>query len=408
MALTKQTRTGFFALLGPALVAGVAYLDPGNVATNLSAGTQYGYLLLWVLVAANLIAWLVQYLAAKLGLATNKSLSRIMGERLKNRFTRILYWLQAQLVAIATDLAELIGGAVALNLLFGWPLLAGCVATAVVSTALLYMKASGRAKSFEYVIFGLIVLTGFGFISAITSWTPVFGDFLGGLVPTLTDEGSAVLALGIFGATIMPHAVYVHSALSRDRLGAIATGLDNRRLVRIIRWDVSFAMLIAGTVNIGLLVLGAVIGTTEAGQDIITAVFNEILSAGGATFAVLFALALLASGLSSTSVGTYAGEVIFDGLLIKKSLPLIVRRLITLVPALFVLSLGLGATDVLVLSQVFLSFGIPFALFPLIRLTSDAKLMGDLKNTNFVKILGYSIATALSSLNLWILIQTLS
>lgn len=407
MAISRQTRSGFFALLGPALVAGVAYLDPGNVATNLSAGTQYGYLLLWVLVAANLIAWLVQYLAAKLGLATNKSLSRIMGERLKSRFTRILYWLQAQLVAIATDLAELIGGAVALNLLFGWPLLAGCIATAVVSTALLYMKAAGRAKSFEYVIFGLIVLTGFGFISAITTWTPVFGDFLGGLVPTLSDEGSALLALGIFGATIMPHAVYVHSALSRDRLGAIATGLDNRRLVRIIRWDVSFAMLIAGTVNIGLLVLGAVIGTTEAGQDIITAVFTEILSVGGATFAVLFALALLASGLSSTSVGTYAGEVIFDGLLVKKSLPLLVRRLITLVPALFVLSLGMGATDVLVLSQVFLSFGIPFALFPLIRLTSDAKLMGELKNTNFVKILGYTIALALSSLNLWILFQAL-
>ena len=407
MAISRQTRSGFFALLGPALVAGVAYLDPGNVATNLSAGTQYGYLLLWVLVAANLIAWLVQYLAAKLGLATNKSLSRIMGERLKSRFTRILYWLQAQLVAIATDLAELIGGAVALNLLFGWPLLAGCIATAVVSTALLYMKAAGRAKSFEYVIFGLIVLTGFGFISAITSWTPVFGDFLGGLVPTLSDEGSALLALGIFGATIMPHAVYVHSALSRDRLGAIATGLDNRRLVRIIRWDVSFAMLIAGTVNIGLLVLGAVIGTTEAGQDIITAVFTEILSVGGATFAVLFALALLASGLSSTSVGTYAGEVIFDGLLVKKSLPLLFRRLITLVPALFVLSLGMGATDVLVLSQVFLSFGIPFALFPLIRLTSDAKLMGELKNTNFVKILGYTIALALSSLNLWILFQAL-
>jgi|694.fasta_scaffold52064_4 manganese transport protein len=408
MALTKQTRTGFFALLGPALVAGVAYLDPGNVATNLSAGTQYGYLLLWVLVAANLIAWLVQYLAAKLGLATNKSLSRIMGERLKSRFTRILYWLQAQLVAIATDLAELIGGAVALNLLFGWPLLAGCLATAVVSTALLYMKAAGRAKSFEYVIFGLIVLTGFGFISAITSWTPVFGDFLGGLVPTLSDEGSALLALGIFGATIMPHAVYVHSALSRDRLGAIATGLDNRRLVRIIRWDVSFAMLIAGTVNIGLLVLGAVIGTTEAGQDIITAVFTEILSVGGATFAVLFALALLASGLSSTSVGTYAGEVIFDGLLVKKSLPLLVRRLITLIPALFVLSLGMGATDVLVLSQVFLSFGIPFALFPLIRLTSDSKLMGELRNTTSVKVLGYTIASALSGLNLWILFQALS
>jgi manganese transport protein len=331
-----------------------------------------------------------------------------MGERLKSPFTRFLYWLQAQLVAIATDLAELIGGAVALHLLFGWPLLAGCLATAAVSTALLYMKAAGRAKSFEYVIFGLIVLTGFGFISAITSWTPVFGDFLAGLIPTLTDEGSALLALGIFGATIMPHAVYVHSALSRDRLGPIANGLDDRRLVRIIKWDVSFAMLIAGTVNIGLLVLGAVIGTTEAGQDIITAVFKEILSAGGATFAVLFALALLASGLSSTSVGTFAGEVIFDGLLIKKSLPLLVRRLITLVPALFVLSLGMGATDVLVLSQVFLSFGIPFALFPLIRLTSDAKLMGELKNATSVRVLGYTIASALSGLNLWILFQAVS
>jgi manganese transport protein len=167
-------------------------------------------------------------------------------------------------------------------------------------------------------------------------------------------------------------------------------------------------MLIAGTVNIGLLVLGAVIGTTEAGQDIITAVFTEILSVGGATFAVLFALALLASGLSSTSVGTYAGEVIFDGLLVKKSLPLLVRRLITLIPALFVLSLGMGATDVLVLSQVFLSFGIPFALFPLIRLTSDSKLMGELRNTTSVKVLGYTIASALSGLNLWILFQALS
>jgi manganese transport protein len=250
-------KSGFLALLGPAVVAGVAYLDPGNVATNLTAGTHYGYLLLWVLVSANLVAWLVQYLAAKLGLASNKSLSRIMGERLKSPTTRFLYWLQAQLVAIATDLAELIGGAVALNLLFGWPLLAGCLATAVVSTGLLYLKSRGRGKSFEYFIFGLIVLTSFGFISAITSWSPVATDFLAGLSPRLVDEESALLALGILGATIMPHAVYVHSALSRDRLGALVNGIDNRRLVRIIKWDVSFAMLIAGTVNIALLVLGA-------------------------------------------------------------------------------------------------------------------------------------------------------
>jgi manganese transport protein len=405
MATPNKTRPSILTLLGPALVAGVAYLDPGNVATNLSAGTQYGYLLVWVLVAANLIAWLVQFLAAKLGLASNKSLSRIMGERLRSPFTRFLYWFQAQLVAIATDLAELIGGAVALNLLFGWPLLFGCLVTAVVSTALLYMKAQGRVRSFEYVIFGLIVMTGFGFISAITSWTPVAGDFLSGLVPTLTDEGSALLALGIFGATIMPHAVYVHSALSRDRLGSIGNRVDNPRLVRIIKWDVSLAMLIAGTVNLGLLVLGAVIGSTPEGEDVITAVFDEILSVGGATFAILFAMALLASGISSTSVGTYAGEVIFDGLLIRKSLPLLVRRLITLVPALFILSLGMGATEVLVLSQIFLSFGIPFALFPLIRLTSDGLIMGRLKNGRLTTMVGYTIATALSSLNVWIIIQ---
>ncbi|MEY4451911.1 MAG: hypothetical protein RLZZ380_1032 [Actinomycetota bacterium] len=404
----STAKSGFLALLGPAVVAGVAYLDPGNVATNLTAGTHYGYLLLWVLVSANLVAWLVQYLAAKLGLASNKSLSRIMGERLKSPTTRFLYWLQAQLVAIATDLAELIGGAVALNLLFGWPLLAGCLATAVVSTGLLYLKSRGRGKSFEYFIFGLIVLTSFGFISAISSWSPVATDFLAGLSPRLIDEESALLALGILGATIMPHAVYVHSALSRDRLGSLANGIDNRRLVRIIKWDVSLAMLIAGTVNIALLVLGAVIGVTNRNDDVISTVFSEILGAGGATFAVLFALALLASGLASTSVGTYAGEVIFDGLLIQKSLPLIVRRLITLVPALFVLSLGLSATDVLVMSQVFLSFGIPFALFPLIRLTSDRTLMGDMRNRVITKVLGYSVAVALSALNLWILIQAFS
>lgn len=395
-------------MLGPAFVAGVAYLDPGNVATNLTAGTHFGYMLLWVLVAANLIAWLVQYLAAKLGLASNKSLSRLMGERIKSPFGRFLYWLQAQAVAIATDLAELIGGAVALNLLFGWPLLFGCVATAIVSTGLLYIKSRGGAKTFEYLIFGLIVMTSFGFISAISSWTPHVAQFLAGLIPQLTTTESALIALGIVGATIMPHAVYVHSALSRDRLGPLGSGLDNPRLVRIIKWDVSLAMFIAGTVNIALLVLGAVIGITDKNNDVIASVFAEIMSAGGATFAVLFALALLASGLASTSVGTYAGEVIFDGLLVKRSIPLVVRRLITLVPAMFVLSLGMGATDVLVLSQVFLSFGIPFALFPLIRLTSDKALMGQVVNTRFTTWLGYAVAASLTVLNLWILLQFLS
>ena len=390
----QLTSKKVWALTGPALVAGVAYLDPGNVATNISAGTHYGYTLLWVLLLANAIAWLVQYLAAKLGLATNKSLTRLMGERFRSPASRILYWLQAQAIAIATDLAEIIGGAIALNLMFGIPLILGCLITAGIATSLLYYQAKGRAKTFELVIIGLIAITTIGFLTSMAlapvglNQTPVEIDYAG--------EGVVLLALAVLGATIMPHAVYVHSALSSDRLGVFG----KKSLVRVIRIDVTIAMVIAGAVNVALLVLGAKLGASATTGDAIGAAF-AVLGDSSRTLAMFFALGLFASSLASTSVGTYAGDVILDGLGLKRPLPIFIRQLITLVPALLILTGNTNPTDVLVLSQIFLSFGIPFALFPLIRLTSDKRLMGKFANAEVTKWLGYVIASSLTALNLY-------
>lgn len=387
-----------WALTGPALVAGVAYLDPGNVATNISAGTHYGYTLLWVLLLANAIAWLVQYLAAKLGLATNKSLTRLMGERFKSPVSRFLYWLQAQAIAIATDLAEIIGGAIALNLMFEIPLFLGCLLTAGIATGLLYYQAKGRAKTFEIVIIGLIALTAIGFVTSMLlapieiSQVPAEIDYAG--------EGIVLLALGVLGATIMPHAVYVHSALSSDRLGVFG----KKSLVRVIRIDVTIAMVIAGAVNVSLLLLGAKLGASATNGDAIGAAFAA-LGESSKILAVFFALGLFASSLASTSVGTYAGDVILDGLRLKRPLPIFLRQLITLVPALLILTGNTNPTDVLVLSQIFLSFGIPFALFPLIRLTSDKKLMGKFTNAALTRWLGYIIAGCLTALNLYSIVS---
>lgn len=398
MATKSSNRSRFLALLGPAVVAGVAYLDPGNVATNISAGTHYGYALLWVLVLANLIAWLVQYLAAKLGLATNKSLSRLMGERIKSPLGRFAYWFQAQLVAVATDLAEIIGGAIALNLMFGLPLPLGCFITAAIATALLYYQSTGKAKAFEIVIVGLIAITAIGFLAStflaptLLTSAPARIDYAG--------ESAILLALGVIGATIMPHAVYVHSALSSDRLGV----LGKKSLVKVIRIDVTIAMVIAGAVNIALLVLGAKLGSGATNGDAIGAAFG-VLTHSSNFLATLFALALFASSLASTSVGTYAGDVILDGLLLKRHVPIILRQLITLIPALIVLSGSINPTNVLVLSQVFLSFGIPFALFPLVRLTSDQKVMRKHVNSKTTTWLGYLVVAGLTGLNLFSIIS---
>ena len=394
-----KKRTQGLYLLGPALVAGVAYLDPGNVATNLTAGAKFGYMLLWVIVLANATAWLVQYLSAKLGVVTGKSLPTVLGERFKSRPGRIAYWIQAELIAMATDIAEVVGGALALYILFDLPLIWGGIITGAVSLALLKLHGTGRVRGFEFVIIGLVAVTSVGFMAGLFIAPPDGAQMAAGLIPAFEGPESVLLAAGIVGATIMPHAIYAHSALSRDRFPDLYQPGSKERILRATKWDVSLAMLIAGAVNVSILLVGAVTLFGQPDTDSILGAHAAINLNLGEGIALLFALGLLASGLASSSVGAYAGGVIMEGLL-KRKISVITRRVITLIPALIILLLNVNATMALVLSQVVLSFGIPFALFPLVKLTSSSKVMGKYRNASWVTFLGYSIAIGLSGLNL--------
>ena len=391
-------------LLGPALVAGVAYLDPGNVASNMTAGARYGYLLAWVVVAANAMAWLVQYLSAKLGLVTGRSLPELMGRRIGRRAARRLYWLQAELVAMATDVAEVIGGAVALWLLFDLPLLLGGLITGAVSMAVLALQKRGH-RGFEYVIVSMMVIIAVGFSAGVVLSPPDAGALAGGLVPRFDGADSVLLAASILGATVMPHAIYAHSALARDRFPARTAGLDTGTLLRATRWDVTVALTVAGSVNLAILLLAAASLQGTAGTDSLEGAYAAIEGTLGAVVATLFAVGLLASGLASTSVGAYAGAEIMAGLL-KVRIPLLARRLVTLLPALAILALGLDPTRSLILSQVVLSFGIPFALVPLVWLTARPGLMGAYRNRWWTTALGILVAALLIGLNTLLLVLT--
>jgi manganese transport protein len=393
-----KKRTQSLYLLGPALVAGVAYLDPGNVATNLTAGAEFGYMVLWVIVLANTTAWLVQYLSAKLGVVTGKSLPTVLGERFKSKPARILYWIQAELIAMATDVAEVVGGALALYIIFDIPLIYGGLITGAISLAMLGLQGTGRVRGFEFVIIGLVAVTSVGFLAGLFVAPPDPGQVAAGLIPQFDGSESLLLAVGIIGATIMPHAIYAHSALSRDRFPDLYKSGSKERVLRATKWDVSLAMLIAGAVNVGILLVGAVTLFGQAETDSILGAHAAISLNLGEGIALLFALGLLASGLASSSVGAYAGSVIMEGL-IKKRVSILVRRSVTLIPALIILSLNVNATQALVLSQVVLSFGIPFALFPLVKLCSDANVMGKYRSQAWVSGLGYLIAGTLSVLN---------
>lgn len=395
------------SLLGPAIVAGVAYLDPGNVATNLTAGSSYGFLLVWVIIAANLAAALVQFLSAKLGLVTGQSLPGVLGQRFKSRTGRLAFWAQAELVAMATDLAEIIGGALALYLLFDLPLFVGGLITSIVSILMLQFGAKRGVFSYQSIIISLVAITAIGFVAGLFVNPPQGADVLAGMVPRVIDEGSLLLVVGIFGATIMPHAIYAHSALVRDRFGSEQTDASKARILKAMRWDVGIAMTIAGFVNLAILLVGAVNLYGVVGTETIEGAHGAIESSLGGVIATVFAIGLLASGLASTSIGAYAGSVIMGGLL-KAQLPILLRRIVSLVPALIILAFTDDATWALVLSQVLLSFGIPFALFPLIRLTSMSQVMGNFKSKLWVSSLGYVIAALVSGLNLTLLWLTLS
>ena len=406
LALASASRRSGFLLLGPAFVAAIAYVDPGNVAANVSAGAQFGFLLVWVILVANAMAGLVQYLSAKLGLVTGRSLPEAVADHTRRR-TRLAYWVQAELVAMATDLAEVVGGAIALYLLFDLPLLLGGVITGVVSLILLSIQNRRGQQVFERVITGLMLVIAIGFLTSLAVEPPAAGDVASGLIPRFDGAESILLATAMLGATVMPHAVYLHSGLARDRHGRPEAGAPRQRLLRITRYDVGLAMLVAGAVNLAMLLVAATNLQGIQNTDSIEGAYSAVQGALGNTVALFFAIGLLASGLASTSVGAYAGAMIMQGLL-KRSYPLLLRRLVTLIPALAVLAIGVDPSRALVLSQVVLSFGIPFALIPLIRLTADRAVMGDDVNHRVTTALGWLVAGIITVLNVVLIYLTVA
>lgn len=389
-------------LLGPAFVAAIAYVDPGNVAANLTAGARYGHLLLWVLIVANLIAVLVQYQSAKVGLVTGRSLPELLGDTMKP-WPRRLYWVQAELVAAATDIAEVIGGAIALYLLFGVPLVLGGIIVGVISMGLLWLQSTRGQRPFELIIISLLAIIVVGFVTGLLVNGLDWGQALGGIVPRFEGADSVLLATSMLGATVMPHVIYLHSALARDRHGVTDDPVRIRTLLKATRWDVGAALLVAGAVNIAMLLLAAAALRGVDGTDTIEGAHAAIVAALGPAIGVVFAIGLLASGLASTSVGTYAGSAIMGGLL-KVHVPLVIRRLVTLIPALIILGIGFDPTQALVLSQVVLSFGIPFALIPLVAIASSKRRMGEFVNTVWLRVAGWVSAIAITAINVLLIV----
>ena len=393
-------------MLGPAFVAAIAYVDPGNVAANLTAGARYGYLLLWVLILANLIAVIVQYQSAKVGLVTGRSLAELLGERLPTA-PRRLYWGQAELVAAATDIAEVIGGAIALNLLFGVPLLLGGVIVGIASMVLLAVQTRKGQRPFEIVIVTLLAVIVVGFVSGLFVSDLDPAAMLAGVVPRFEGADSVLLASSMLGATVMPHVIYLHSALARDRHGVTDDPGRIRLLLKATRWDVGAALVVAGAINISMLLLAASSLRGVDGTDSIEGAHAAIVANLGPVIGVIFAIGLLASGLASTSVGTYAGASIMGGLL-KVRIPLLARRVVTMIPALFVLGIGFDPTQALVLSQVVLSFGIPFALIPLVRFASSKTLMGEFANAAWLRWVSWVATAAIVAINVVLIVLVIA
>jgi manganese transport protein len=389
-------------LLGPAFVACVAYVDPGNFATNIAGGSKYGYLLLWVILAANLMAMLIQYLSAKVGIVTGRNLPELCREHFPRTAT-IGLWIQAELIAMATDLAEFVGAAIALNLLFGVPLFTAGLITGVIAFAILGLQTRGYRR-FETTIAGLLGVILLGFVYEVLHAGADASGVAGGFVPGFEGTESIMLATGILGATVMPHVIYLHSALTQSRLSPRTDG-ERRQILRFQRFDVGIAMTLAGLVNIAMLVVAASLFHGVLDVDSIEEAHKGFQSQLGTGAAVAFGIALLASGLSSSSVGTYAGQVVMQGF-IRRSIPVLVRRLITMAPALVVLAIGVNASDALVISQVVLSFGIPFALVPLVLLTRREDVMGAFRNARATTLAASVVAGLIIALNLFLLAKT--
>ena len=404
VGITMPARVRSAALvMGPAFVVAVAYVDPGNFATNMAGGATHGFLLLWVIVSASVLAMFIQYQSAKLGIVTGRNLPELCREHYPRPVTKLL-WVQAELVAMATDLAEFVGAAVALNLLFGVPLLPAALITAVVSFGILAL-APLRRRRFESVIIGLLAIVLGGFLYQTLHLGPLTGA-AAGLVPGFARVDSVLLATGMLGATVMPHVIYLHSALTQRHH---TTSADAQRgALRASRTDIVAALGIAGMVNVSMLVVAAgafhQAGAPRESLEDMHSGLGQLLGPGAA---LAFALALLASGLAASSVGTYSGQVIMEGFL-RRRIPLWLRRAVTMAPALAVLASGVDPTKALVLSQVVLSFGIPFALVPLVLLARRADVMGAAVNRGGVTVAGAMAALVISALNLFLLVRTVT
>ncbi|MDN0902515.1 Mn(2+) uptake NRAMP transporter MntH [Escherichia coli] len=397
----RAARKMRLALMGPAFIAAIGYIDPGNFATNIQAGASFGYQLLWVVVWANLMAMLIQILSAKLGIATGKNLA----EQIRDHYPRPVvwfYWVQAEIIAMATDLAEFIGAAIGFKLILGVSLLQGAVLTGIATFLILMLQRRGQ-KPLEKVIGGLLLFVAAAYIVELIFSQPNLAQLGKGMViPSLPTSEAVFLAAGVLGATIMPHVIYLHSSLTQHLHGG-----SRQQRYSATKWDVAIAMTIAGFVNLAMMATAAAAfhfsghtGVADLDEAYLT--LQPLLSHAAAT---VFGLSLVAAGLSSTVVGTLAGEVGGSGV-ICFPIPLWGRCAGTMLPAFFFVLLGLDPTRILVMSQVLLSFGIALALVPLLIFTSDSKMMGDLVNSKRVKQTGWVIVVLVVALNIWLLVGT--
>ena len=390
---------------GPAFVACVAYIDPGNFATNIAAGSKFGYTLVWVIVAANLAAMLIQTLSAKLGLVTGRNLPELCRERFSRR-TSLALWVQAEAIAMATDLAEFLGAALGFELLLGIGLFPAAVLTGVTAFAILGLQRFGF-RPFEATIAAIVGVIGACYVAELFYAQPPYGTVLEhAFVPQFAGSESVLLAVGILGATVMPHVIYLHSALTQDRIRAESVE-DVRRIYRWTRVDVAIAMSIAGLINVAMLVMAASVfyGSGLHHVESLEGAHRTLKPILGGASSALFALALLASGLSSSTVGTLSGQVVMQGFL-RRRIPVTARRLVTMLPALIVIAVGVDPSRTLVISQVVLSFGIPFALVPLVVFTARRDVMGELVNHPATTAVAAVVASAICAVNVFLLYQT--
>ncbi|MGE8078171.1 Nramp family divalent metal transporter [Peribacillus loiseleuriae] len=391
--------------LGPAFIAAVAYIDPGNYATNIAAGSKYGYTLLWVIFASNLMAALIQTMSAKLGIATGKNLAEVSRERFSKK-TSIMLWIQAEIVIMATDLAEFIGAALGLYLLFDLPLITSAIIAAIGSFAILEIQRRG-VRTLEAVITGMILVVVIAFGIQVFFAQPDTSSVLSGLfTPKFENVDSILISAGMLGATVMPHAIYLHSALTQNRIVG-KNDSERKKIFRFELVDVMIAMLIAGAINASMLIVAAALfhknGLFVEDLDV---AFNQFSVLLGPSVAIFFGIGLLSAGLSSSSVGTMTGDVVMQGF-IKRKIPIYLRRIITMIPPLAIIMMGVNPSKALVMSQVVLSFGIAFALVPLIMFTSNKKIMGNLTNHRITTIIAWIVAILIICLNLFLLYSTL-